>query len=57
MHRLYVEWFLISVGVTADIVRNVRILQNMLFIFIGTNDLILEVYPNSGKVWEDFASL
>jgi hypothetical protein len=50
MHRLYVEWFLISVGFTADVVCNVRILQNKLLIFIGSNDPILEVYHNSTRV-------
>jgi len=57
MYRLYDEWFLISVSFTADIVRNVRILQNMLLILIVTSDLILEVYHNSSRAWEEFASL
>jgi len=57
MHRLYVEWFLISFGFTSDIFRNVRILQNMLLVFTGTNDPILEVYHDSSRVWEEFTSL
>jgi hypothetical protein len=46
-HKSYAEWCLISLDIFADV--NVRILQNMHFIIIGTNDMILNpvVYGKS----------
>jgi hypothetical protein len=44
MQRLYINYLLISVGIFADVITNIRILQNMLLTITGINDLILYVY-------------
>ena len=48
MHRLYAQRFQILLTLSADI-RSVQLLQYLLVIIIGANDLILDGYHKSSS--------